>query len=136
VPERHFTLDEANATLDELRPVAARMVELRARLRESAARRDELRQAIGGNGGGLGASDLAVADAEIEQLGNAVTGCLAHIQRAGVQVKDLDLGLLDFPSLRDGRTVLLCWHVGEDGIEYWHDVDEGFAGRRPVDAVE
>ena len=54
------------------------------------------------------------------------------LQAAGVLVKDLDRGLLDFPSRREGRDILLCWHVGEEEIRYWHGIDEGFAGRKPI----
>jgi hypothetical protein len=53
-----------------------------------------------------------------------------------VVVKDLDLGLLDFPARREGEEVELCWHVGEEGVEYWHRVGEGYAGRKPIDWVE
>lgn len=136
VPEPHFTLDEANAALTELRPVAERMVELRRSLGDALARRTSVQGRIAGNGGGLGATEVAELDAEIEQLGAAVGACVERIAADGVQVKDVELGLLDFPSSRDGREILLCWHVGEDEIEYWHGLDEGFAGRKPVDFVE
>ena len=55
-----------------------------------------------------------------------------RLQRLGVLVKDLDRGLVDFPALREGEEVLLCWQVGEDEIAHWHGVDEGFAGRKPL----
>jgi hypothetical protein len=57
-----------------------------------------------------------------------------RLQALGVQVKDLDRGLVDFPALRDGEEVLLCWQVGEEVVAYWHGVDEGFAGRKPLGA--
>jgi hypothetical protein len=59
---------------------------------------------------------------------------LAEMEAIGVQVKDLDKGLLDFPCLIDGRTVLLCWKLGEKEIGFWHSVEDGFAGRKPLDA--
>lgn len=136
MPDGTFTLDEANAALAELRPVAERMVELRRSLGEATGRREAVREKISGNGGGLGSTELAELDAEVEQLGAAVAACIERIAAGGVLVKDVELGLLDFPSLREGREVLLCWHVGEDEIEYWHGVEEGFAGRKPVDFVE
>ena len=55
-----------------------------------------------------------------------------RLERLGVLVKDLDRGLVDFPALRDGEEVLLCWQVGEDEVAFWHGVDEGFAGRKPL----
>jgi hypothetical protein len=136
VAHRTFTLDEANAVLVELRPVAERMVELRARHREVIEKQDELRARIGSNGGGLSASDVTDLDAEIAQITPALEACIDRILEEGVQVKDIEAGLLDFPSLRDGHEVLLCWRVGEGAIEFWHGTDEGFAGRKPVDPVE
>jgi hypothetical protein len=136
VAHRTFTLAEANEALDDLRPVAERMVDLRRHHRAALAKRQELAERIGSNGGGLTASDVAEADAEAEQLANALEACVDRLQAEGVQVKDVDTGLLDFPAVRDGEEVLLCWRVGEGAIEYWHGLDEGFAGRKPVDFVE
>ena len=134
--DRHFTLEEARAALEELRPVAGRMVELHRSLADAVERRSELRVAVAGNGGGLGREDLAQADAEVEQLAAAVEACVERIQAAGAQVKDLGRGLLDFPSRREGREILLCWQVGEPELAWWHGVDDGFAGRRRIDSVE
>jgi hypothetical protein len=136
VPDRTFTLEEANALLAELRPVAERMVDLRRHHLEAIDRRDELAARIGSNGGGISAADVLERDAQIEQLAAALEAVIDRILEAGVQVKDIEAGLLDFPSLREGEVVLLCWRVGEGEIEYWHTVDEGFAGRKPVDPVE
>jgi hypothetical protein len=63
----------------------------------------------------------------------ALAAAVDAIVARGIQVKDLDTGLLDFPSLRDGEEVLLCWRVGESRVAYWHTYDDGFAGRRPID---
>jgi hypothetical protein len=76
---------------------------------------------------------LARRKAEREKAIHRVKDSLAEIDATGVQVKDLDMGLLDFPCVVDGRTVLLCWKLGEKGITHWHGVDEGFAGRKPID---
>jgi hypothetical protein len=112
------------------------MVELRRHHLGAIDRRDELAARIGSNGGGISASDVLELDAEIEQLQAALEAAIDRILEAGVQVKDIETGLLDFPALRDGEVVLLCWRVGEGEIEYWHGVDEGFAGRKPVEPVE
>ena len=61
-----------------------------------------------------------------------VASCVDDLHELGVLVKDLDLGLVDFPTLRDGEEVLLCWRVGEDEIRYWHGLEEGFAGRKEL----
>jgi hypothetical protein len=99
---------------------------------------DQARQvnSIGGNGTGHAASDLHTVQAELEQLATAVGDCVSELERIGVVLKDLDSGLLDFPALREGEEVELCWQAGEDAVEYWHRVGEGYAGRKPIDWVE
>ena len=129
---RYFTLEEANEALTELRPLAEEMVELRRQLVEAQARRASLGAQVGGNGGDLTPSDFAEADEQLEQAASDLADCIERIQGAGVLIKDLDRGLLDFPSRREGEEILLCWHVGEDEIRFWHGVDEGFAGRKPL----
>jgi len=129
---RYFTLAEANAALEELRPLAEQMVERRRELVDAQARRAALGAQVGTNGGDLTPSDFADADDELERAASSLARCVEQIQAAGVLVKDLDQGLLDFPSLREDEEVLLCWHVGEDEIRYWHGVEEGFAGRKPI----
>jgi hypothetical protein len=133
---RYFTLEEANAALDELRPVAEEMVEHRRELVEAQARRATLGAQAASNGGDLTPSDFAVADEELEQAATGLARCVERIQAAGVLVKDLDRGLLDFPALRGDEEILLCWHVGEDEIRYWHGLDEGFAGRKPLSDLD
>jgi len=133
VPERIFTPDEANSALAEVRPAAERLVELRARMRELEREQGRHVTTIGGNGAGYAATDLNVAQAELHRLAGETAACVERLEALGVVLKDLDLGLLDFPSRRDGSDVLLCWHVGEDGVGWWHALDEGYAGRKPVD---
>ena len=133
MPKRVFTPAEANTALDDVRPVAGRLVAIRARMRELVQTQGTLVTAIGGNGGGYAASDLNAAQAELEQLAEQVAGCVDELDGLGVSVKDLDLGLLDFPALREDELVELCWHVGEDEVTQWHRVGEGFAGRKPID---
>jgi hypothetical protein len=72
--------------------------------------------------------------AEREKAVQEAKDTLGEIDSIGVQVKDLEQGLLDFPFVMDGRTVLLCWKLGEAGITHWHTEEEGFAGRKPLDA--
>jgi hypothetical protein len=129
---RYFTLDEANEALEELRPLAEQMVDRRRELVEAQARRASLGAQVGTNGGDLTPSDFAEADEQLEAAASELAQCIERIQSAGVLIKDLDQGLLDFPALRDGEEILLCWHVGEEQIRFWHGVDEGFAGRKPL----
>jgi hypothetical protein len=133
VTDRTFTPDEANKALGEVRPVAERLVQLRERMRELGSSQSKLVIAIGGNGGGHTAGDLGAAQAELVELSAAASACVRSLDELGVLVKDADLGLVDFPAVRDGEPVLLCWHVGEDSVAFWHGYEEGFAGRKPVD---
>jgi hypothetical protein len=125
IHERHYTLEEAS----ELLPRVARLIEqmrtARDRLGDQDAR-EALSEAGPTNGGG--APGRTVSEAFV-QLRDAV----AELQELEVVLRDLDRGLLDFPSLRDGREVYLCWQDGEDAIGFWHEPEAGFAGRRPLD---
>jgi hypothetical protein len=129
---RHFTPEEANAELEQVRPLVEQLV---ARRREHVAaleRQEELESKIRGNGGGMPPAELAAAAAEVDELARGLASLVDEIDGLGVQVKDLDEGLVDLPALRYGETVLLCWRLGEDEIAYWHRVEDGFAGRRPL----
>jgi hypothetical protein len=129
---RYFTPDEANTALAKVRPVAERMVEHRRAMLEAQAREEELGARVAGNGGGIDPGEPARAAEAVERAAEEIAKCVDEIHELGAQVKDLDTGLLDFPSLRQGSEVLLCWRVGEDDIRYWHGPDDGFAGRRPL----
>jgi len=130
---RTFTPEEANDALAELRPVAERMVAQRRALTVAQKRQAELVVTIGGNGGDLGPGDLRAAAEAIQRAADGIDECVRILDDAGVQVKSLEEGLLDFPSERDGEDVLLCWKVGEERVAFWHRIDEGFAGRKPLE---
>jgi hypothetical protein len=133
VPDRLFTPAEANSALPEVRSAAERLVELRVRMRELERGQGELVVTIGGNGGGYAAGDLNEMRTELSGLAAAAVVCVERLDELGVVVKDLDLGLVDFPARRNGEDVLLCWQVGEDAVAWWHGQAEGFAGRKPID---
>jgi hypothetical protein len=129
---RYFTPAEANASLVDVRPVAEELVAHRRMMGAAAGRRAQLVQRIAGNGGDFDPQEPRALEEEFEREGSAVARCVEQLEGLGVLVKDLDRGLVDFPALRDGEEVLLCWEVGEDGIAFWHGVEEGFAGRKPL----
>ena len=132
VPGPYLTVDEANAALEQVRPLAESMVAHRKALAAAGERWNELAGKIAGNGGGLDRGELAGLQEKIQREQGEVARCIRAIQSHGAQVKDVDTGLLDFPSQRDGLEIELCWQVGEERIEYWHGVEEGFAGRKPL----
>lgn len=126
-----FTLEEARALLPRLRDLLARLIQANeeaAPLRESL---QAIQRATAGNGH---VPDDRVAERrrELERLGALIEGAVNELQDLGIELKDPARGLIDFPTLRDGEVVYLCWMHGEDDIEYWHDLDSGFAGRQPL----
>jgi hypothetical protein len=129
---RIFTVEEANAAVAELRPIVERMVAHRRNLAAAQIQQAELVTRIAGNGGDMSPSDLREVAAAIESEAAAIAECAELINAAGAQIKSLEEGLLDFPAKRGDEDVLLCWKLGEDEIGFWHGVEEGFAGRRPL----
>jgi hypothetical protein len=129
---RYFTPDEANAHLEQVRPVAEALVVHRRAMAVAARRRAGLVQRIAGNGGDFDPQEPRALEEEFTREGEAVAQCVRRLEALGVLVKDLDTGLVDFPALREGEEVLLCWQAGEDEVAYWHGLDEGYAGRKSL----
>jgi hypothetical protein len=132
--DRSFTLQEAETLLPILESLLRAAIDGKKLIELVDGEFQEVAHRVFLNGGTyLNIVHLARRKAEREKAIHRVKDSLAEIDATGVQVKDLDMGLLDFPCLVDGRTVLLCWKLGEKGITHWHGVDEGFAGRKPID---
>jgi hypothetical protein len=132
--ERTFTFDEAQSLLPVLESLLRTAIDGKKLIEEVDNEFQELSHRVFLSGGMfLNIVPLARRKAEREKSVQKVKDALAEIDAIGVQVKDLDIGLLDFPCEVDGRTVLLCWKLGEKGITHWHGVSEGFAGRKPID---
>jgi hypothetical protein len=129
---RTFTPEQANEALVELRPIVERMVQHRRNLTAAQVQQAELVTRIAGNGGDMVPSDLLEAADTIQREAAAISDCAERINAAGAEVKSLEEGLLDFPARRGDEIVLLCWKLGEDEIHYWHRIDEGFGGRKPL----
>ncbi len=125
IHERHFTVAEANAALPWIRPRIETLREARDRLGDRDAH-EALGEAAPTNGGGAHGKTVGEGFLEVRRL-------LGEISAAGIVLRDLDRGLIDFPSLRDGREVYLCWELGESTVAFWHDMDAGFGGREPID---
>jgi hypothetical protein len=129
---RHFTVAEANALLDTVRPLVERVVELRGELRVQLERQQELGAITKSNGGGFNPRLPAEIDEAVQQAAGDLSARVDELTTLGVQVKDLDTGLIDFPTFRDGEEILLCWQLGEGEIAWWHTLEGGFAGRQPI----
>ena len=130
---RHFTRKEANALLGEVRLLTERLVEHRAALVAAQTERKQLAMQIAGNGAGAEVGAASRLDEQIALEHAGVARCVNAIHELGGVVKDPDTGLVDFPAEVDGIEAFLCWQLGEDEITHWHGIDEGFAGRKPLD---
>jgi len=132
VPPRYFTAKQANEALGEVRPLTEELVEHRRALLELQELQASLNQRIAGNGGNVEPRELQGVQERLDEEVAGIARCVARIHEAGGLVKDLDAGLVDFPARREGVEVLLCWRLGEDEVGYWHGLEEGFSGRKPL----
>ena len=129
-----FTLNEAQTLLPVLEALLKRAQAAGKRAAELGFEMQQLSQRIFLSGGmHVNVAQAARRRAEREKAVKEAADTVAEIDEIGVQVKDLDKGLLDFPCVMDGRTVLLCWKLGEKEIGYWHTSEDGFSGRKPLD---
>ena len=119
------TVEEANALIPKLQELLDDLIRHRDALREKAPHLEPILRAAGANGGGRVGSEYGV---EAYRLYLAIE----RIQELGVILKDLDIGLLDFPHEREGRIVFLCWHPPEERVGFWHEIEAGYAGRQPL----
>jgi len=132
--DRTFTLDEAKSLLPVLESLLRTAISEKKIVDEADAEQQALQHRVFLNGGMfLDIVPLARRKAERARAEQRGKDALAEIDSIGVQVKDLNIGLLDFPCEVEGQIILLCWKLGEKTITHWHGVQEGFAGRKPID---
>jgi hypothetical protein len=131
---RLFTLEEANETLPLVRARVERLVRRRRELNHVGRRLEVVRASVSGNGGSLDPARVTQLEEQAARLAAELSSLVKEIHTLGVQVKDLDVGLIDFPAAHptSGETVLLCWQLGENEVAHWHGAEEGFAGRKPL----
>lgn len=122
---KHFTPDEANQVLPRVRTLVSQILEARQKIVATYPELEPVFNHAVGNGGSKKASDMVEEFKRIE-------GTVKTLQDMGVVLKDLSTGLVDFPSLRNGREVLLCWKYDEPQVAFWHDLHTGFAGRQSL----
>lgn len=122
---RHFTREEANAMLPRLRPMLEQLIEAKGELTDAEAH-EALSEAAPGNGGGDPGRQVGEGFLEVRSI-------LGALEEAGIVIKDIDRGLVDFPAIVDDREVFLCWELGEDEVTHWHDLESGYGGRAPLD---
>ena len=124
IHERHFSIAEANASLDWVAERIEAIREARDRLAEPEAH-SVLAEAAPANGGGAPARLVGEGFRDVRAR-------LVELQAVGIVLRDLDRGLVDFPAIRGGREIYLCWELGEDEVTHWHELEAGFAGRQPL----
>jgi hypothetical protein len=122
--EKHYTREEATALLPQVRGWLERLAILRQELERSDKRLTSLMSPGNDLGGDL-------VNRWIRTLAE-MQGLLGEFQQREIQVKDVDRGLLDFPAIIGGREVFLCWELGEERVEFWHDLDSGYGGRERI----
>lgn len=129
---RSFTLDEANALLPRISDILLQM-------QESKIRHDQLEERVAvyshrmSSNGHIVEKELNAARQELQKVEAELRSLIEKVQEMGCEVKDIDQGLVDFRTEREGREVYLCWKLGEPDIRWWHDLEAGFAGRRPLE---
>jgi hypothetical protein len=134
VPRRLFTLTEAERARREIEPVLVEAMGCRKKLVGLESDLSAVSSRIAVMGGVIVPYEkLAAVRAQHQQLAETFSSALTQIMETGCVIKDLDIGLLDFPAIIDNQDVYLCWKLGEDRIRFYHRQDEGFAGRKPLD---
>jgi hypothetical protein len=123
---KYYSLKEANETLSIVRPMLKEMMDIGEKIRARQPELWAMVQKSAGNGGNPELSKLLVEFDHLDAL-------LHQIQDMGIEVKDLTIGLIDFVGLKDGREIYLCWKYGEGDIQFWHEIEAGFAGRQLID---
>jgi hypothetical protein len=123
--ERHFTVEEANALIPKVEPLLQQLREAKDGLTDEEAH-EALSESAPTNGGGEHGRVVGESFLEVRRL-------LGALEESGLILRDIDRGLLDFPAVIDGREVYLCWELGETEIGFWHELDTGFGGRKPLD---
>ena len=126
---RFYSIDQADARLRDLAPL---LDKLRADRIEVAAARDDLARFRATNGNAGHAEELKTREDQIRALVHRMERYVSQLVAWDVTLRDIETGLVDFPALVNGRQVCLCWRLGEDRVGFWHELDSGFAGRRPL----
>jgi hypothetical protein len=124
--EKHFTVEEATDLLPELREILGHIKTLRDKLVIDVEGALPVIRKMKENGGG------PEANAYLDRV-HDLNGRLRRLGELGVQIKDVDKGLVDFPAWRGDQEILLCWHLGEEAIRFWHTAESGFSGRQPLE---
>lgn len=123
---KYYTPQEANNMLEIVRPMVEELMGIGERIREHQPEIWSVVEKSAGNGGNPALSKILPDFDRLDLL-------IHRLQDMGIEIKDLTTGLIDFPALRDGRVIYLCWKYNEGSVQFWHEIDAGFAGRQFID---
>ena len=127
-PRRSYTVEEANALVPEVRAV---LLQLAVEQRRLDAAHAEMHRRLASDGDPDAAADASRSETQVAEIGEGMKSLISHLEELGVQLRDPEMGLVDFPGERDGRPIWLCWRLADPEVAFWHGTDEGFATRRP-----
>ena len=123
---KYYTPKEANVLLETVRPMVGELVRIGERIRENQPDLWAVAEKSAGNGGNPALSKMLPDFDRLDSI-------LHQLQDMRIEIKDISIGLIDFPGVKDGREICLCWKYNEDSIQFWHEIEAGFAGRQPID---
>jgi hypothetical protein len=129
---RFFDIDAANASLAEVEPILVTLADQRAELIRLRDRSRAASSAAGGGTAEIDDEESRLLRLRMQGVVDQMAAGVAHIDAMGITLRDIERGLIDFPALVGGRQVWLCWELGESGVTHWHELDDGFGGRRPL----
>lgn len=132
-PLRHFSLDEANRALPQVAPLLVRLQTLQHTVTQLQERLTALWQRL--EHGESVLDEIGALQRQLDEQTQDAAGATQRLEDVGCLLRDVQTGLVDFPAQAAGTEIFLCWRLGEDAIRYWHGVDEGFAGRKPLSAM-
>ena len=133
VDEKRFTVDQANRTLPLVRRIAQDIVDGYRDLHQIRREHDQLKGKPGGEASPGDGESVKRLEREAERHQERIEDCLAELELVGCQMKDFEIGLIDFPSEKEGKPILLCWKLGENDVRWWHSLEAGVRGRQPID---
>jgi hypothetical protein len=125
---RTYTIEEANALIPQVRAVLLQLAVEQRRLDASHA---EMHRQLDSNGDPASAAAAVRQEAEVAEIREGMRTLLVHLADMGIELRDVEMGLLDFPGERDGAPVWLCWRLADPRVAFWHGTDEGYASRQP-----
>lgn len=129
---RRFSREEADALLPEIAPRLLQLRDLKRQNDETRSAVNDLQSTLKSNGNSLDV-DMARLSRALLSTGTAINGLIERVTSLGVEVKDLEMGLVDFRGEREGREIYLCWKLGEERVAFWHELNTGYSSRQPLD---